>query len=146
MAAYLGGDVVPFSSAVGPKLAWDTLLATERAGLINLNRAVSPPTILMSSVLQAAIRLAAPANVQDRAARAAASALLEAWPADEPEPWTAASMRANAASLQARAAGVLWAEGCHPLLLRAGRSLDAARLVARPWRTGRTWPLAARPS
>ena len=28
MTAYLGGDVVPFSSAVGPKLAWDTLLAT----------------------------------------------------------------------------------------------------------------------
>ena len=129
MTAYLGGDVVPFSSAVGPKLAWDTLLATERAGLINLNQAVTPPTILMSSVLQAAIRLAAPVNVQDPAARAAASALLEAWPADEPEPWTAVSLRANAASLQACAAGVLWAEGCHPLLLRAGRSLDAARLV-----------------
>jgi len=129
VAAYLGGGVIPSSSAVNPKPACDALLAMERAGLISVNRAVAPPTILMSSVLQAAIRLAAPANVQDPAARAAACALLEAWPADEPEPGTAASLRANAASLQASAADVLWAEGCHPLLLQAGRSLDAARLV-----------------
>ncbi len=129
VAAYLGGALTPFSSAVDPKPAWDALLAIERAGLISVNRAVAPPTILMSSVLQAAIRLAAPANVQDPAARAAASALLEAWPADEPQPWTADSLRVNAASLQASAADVLWAEGCHPLLLRVGRSLDDARLV-----------------
>src|SRR6266480_2800138 len=121
VAAYLGGAVTPFSPAVDPKPAWDALLAIERAGLISVNRAVSPPTILMSSVLQAAIKLAAPANVQEPAARAAASALLEAWPADR--------LRVNAASLQASSPDVLWADGCHPVLLRAGRSLDDARLV-----------------
>jgi tetratricopeptide (TPR) repeat protein len=129
VAAYLGGAVTPFSSAVDPKPAWDALLAIERAGLISVNRAVSPPTIGINSVLQAAIRLAAPANVQDPAARAAASALLEAWPVDEPQPWAAASLRVNAASLQNSAPDVLWADGCHPVLLRAGRSLDDARLV-----------------
>ena len=129
VAAYLGGAVTPFSSAVDSKPAWDALLATERAGLISVNRAVTPPTIGMNSVLQAAIRLAAPANVQDPAARAAASALLEVWPADEPEPWTAASLRLNAASLHNSAPDVLWADGCHPVLLRAGRSLDDGRLV-----------------
>jgi len=129
VAAYLGGAMTPFSSAVDPKPAWDALLAIERAGLISVNRAVSPPTIGMNSVLQAAIRLAAPANVQDPAARAAASALLEAWPGDEPQPWSAASLRVNAASLQNSAPDVLWADGCHPVLLRAGRSLDDARLV-----------------
>ena len=129
VAAYLGGAVIPFSSAVDPKPAWDALLAIERAGLISVNWAVAPPTILLNSVLQAAIRLAAPAQVQDPAARAAASALLEAWPADEPQPWTADRLRVNAASLQASAADVLWADGCHPLLVRVGRSLDAARLV-----------------
>src|SRR6266496_2872720 len=97
VAGYLGGAVTPFSSAVDPKPAWDALLAIERAGLIIVNRAVSPPTILMSSVLQAAIRLAAPANVQEPAARAAASALLEAWPFEEPAPWTAVSLRSNTA-------------------------------------------------
>ena len=129
VAAYLGGAVTPFSPAVDPKPAWDALLAIERAGLISVNRAVSPPTILMSSVLQAAIKLAAPANVQEPAARAAASALLEAWPADEPQPWAADRLRVNAASLQASSPDVLWADGCHPVLLRAGRSLDDARLV-----------------
>src|SRR3984893_12698410 len=129
VAGYLGGAVTPFSSAVDPKPAWDALLATERAGLISVNRVVTPPTILMNSVLQAAIRLAAPANVQERAARAPATAWLAVWPADEPEPWTAASLRLNAASLHNAAPDVLWADGCHPVLLRAGRSLDEARLV-----------------
>ena len=64
VAAYLGGAVTPFSLGVDPKPVWDALLAIERAGLISVNRAVAPPTILMNSVLQAAIRLAAPAQVQ----------------------------------------------------------------------------------
>jgi tetratricopeptide (TPR) repeat protein len=129
IAAYLGSAVTRFSPAVDPKPAWDALLAIERAGLISVNRSVTPPTILMNSVLQAAIRLAAPTNVQEPAARAAATALLEVWPADEPEPWTATSLRLNAASLHDTAPDLLWADGCHPLLLRAGRSLDEARLV-----------------
>jgi tetratricopeptide (TPR) repeat protein len=129
VVAYLGGAVTPFSSAVDPKPAWDALLAIERAGLITIDRTEAPPTILMNSVLQGAIRLAAPAQVQDPAARAAASALLEAWPAEEPQPWTAERLRANAASLQGSATDVLWADGCHPLMLRAGRSLDLARMV-----------------
>jgi tetratricopeptide (TPR) repeat protein len=129
VSAYLGGGVTSFSAAVDPKPAWDALLAIERAGLVSVNRAVSPPTIGVNSVLQAAIRLAAPPNVQEPAARAAASALLEIWPADETGPWTAASLRLNAASLHEAAPDVLWADGCHPVLLRAGRSLDEARLV-----------------
>jgi tetratricopeptide (TPR) repeat protein len=129
VARYLGGGVTPFSTVVDTKPAWDALLAIERAGLITINRAEAPPTVLMSSVLQGAIRLAAPAQVQDPAARAAASALLEAWPAEESQPWTAEGFRVNAASLQGSATDVLWADGCHPLLLRAGRSLDGARMV-----------------
>ena len=129
VAAYLGGAVIPFSPSVDAKPAWDALLAIERGGLVSVNRAVAPPTILMNSALQAAIRLAAPANVQDPAARTAASALLEAWPADEPQPWVADSLRVNTASLQNSAPDVLWADGCHPLLLQAGRSLDGAHLV-----------------
>ena len=105
------------------------LLALERSGLIGIDRDVTPPTVLVSSALQTAIKLAAPAEVQEPAARAAASALLEVWPADEPSPWAAASLRANAACLQDSAPDSLWADGCHPLLLRVGRSLDEARLA-----------------
>jgi tetratricopeptide (TPR) repeat protein len=129
VSVYLGGPAVGFGTPVDPKPAWDALLIIERAGLISINRGEAPPTILMSPVVQAAIRLAAPAAFCDRAARAAASALLEAWPEDEPEPWTAAALRTNATSLQSAATDVLWDEGCHPLLLHAGRSLDRARLA-----------------
>jgi tetratricopeptide (TPR) repeat protein len=128
LIAYLGGGATSFAT-VGPRQMWDVLLVLERVGLISINREVTPPTVLMSSPLQAAIKLAAPAEFQEPAARAAASALLEVWPAEEPQPWVAASLRANAASLQDSAADALWAEGCHPLLLRVGRSLDEARLV-----------------
>ena len=129
VAEYLGTAGRQHSAAADPKPAWDALLAIERAGLITINRAVTPPTVRMNSAVQTAIRMAAPAQAQDSAARPAASALLEVWPADEPQPWAAASLRANAASLQDWAADVLWTDGCHPLLLRAGQSLDEARMV-----------------
>ena len=129
LIAYLGRAATPFSAAADPRQVWDVLLALERSGLIGINRDVTPPTVLVSSALQVAIKLAAPAEVQEPAARAAASALLEVWPADESSPWAAASLRANAACLQDSALDSLWADGCHPLLLRVGRSLDEARLV-----------------
>jgi tetratricopeptide (TPR) repeat protein len=128
LSRYLSGSVAP-TSATDPRQAWDVLLALERAGLIGLNRDVAPPAVLMSPALQEAIKLAAPADFAEPAARAAASALLEAWPADEPSPWAAASLRANAASLQDSAIDALWADGCHPLLRRVGQSLDDARLA-----------------
>jgi tetratricopeptide (TPR) repeat protein len=128
VAEYLGAPAT--STATDSKWAWDALLAIERTGLISVNRDVTPPTVGMNSAVQMAIRLAAPAQVQEPAARTAASALLELWPAEEPQPWAAASLRANAASLQDSATDVLWADGCHPLLLRAGRSLDEARMVS----------------
>jgi len=128
LIAYLGAAATP-STAADPRQVWDVLFALERAGLLIINRDVTPPAVLMSSALQEAIKLAAPAEVQEPAARAAASALLEVWPAVEPQPWAAAGLRANAASLQESAADALWAEGCHPLLLRVGRSMDEARLA-----------------
>jgi len=121
--------VLAYLGAAGPRQAWDALLAVERVGLIVINLGVTPPTISMSPAVQAAIRLAAPAEAKEPAARAAANALLEAWPEVEPQPWAASGLRANAASLADSAADALWTEGCHPLLLRLGRSLDEARLT-----------------
>jgi tetratricopeptide (TPR) repeat protein len=129
VAEYLGGAAAQAATAAESQRAWDALLVIERTGLISINREVAPPTVGMSSAVQTAVRMAAPAQVQEPAAGAAASALLEVWPADEPQAWTAASLRANAASLQDAATDVLWADGCHPLLMRAGWSLDQARMV-----------------
>jgi tetratricopeptide (TPR) repeat protein len=129
LVAYLGGAAAPFTAAADPRKVWDVLLALEQVGLIGINRDVTPPVVVVHSALQTAIKLAAPAEVQEPAARAAASALFEVWPADEPSPWAAATLRANAASLQDSALDSLWTDACHPLLLRVGRSLDEARLT-----------------
>jgi hypothetical protein len=74
MSAYLGAAATPFSPADGSKLAWDALLAIERVGMITVDRPETPSAILMSPVLAGGIRRAAPAQVKDPAARAAASA------------------------------------------------------------------------
>ena len=126
--SYLGGD--PTSpNAADPRQARDVLLALERAGLIIISRDVTPPAVLVSSALQTAIKLAVPAEFQEPAARAAADALVEAWPARETSPWAATGLRANAARLQDSAPDSLWADGCHQLLLRVGQSLTDARLA-----------------
>jgi hypothetical protein len=135
VAEYLAGTGAPAATAADARWAWDVLLAMERTSLVSIHRDAGTrqgggqPTVLINSVVQAAIRLEAPAQLQEAAAQAAAGALREVWPTDEPYAWTAASLRANAARLHDCATDVLWADGCHPLLLLAGRSLDEARMV-----------------
>lgn len=105
------------------------LIAAERAGLLSVDPAGTGTLVRMSAVVQAAIRAAMPAGMAERAAAAAAEALLQIWPADEQPIWLAAALRASAASLQRVTGDLLWASGCHPLLLRAGQSLDQMRLT-----------------
>src|ERR1017187_2765567 len=91
--------------------AWGALLTLERAGLLTIDRATTPPTVRINSVLQAAIRAAMPEGMLDRAVRAAADALLEVWPADEQGAWVAAGLRSCAARLQRAAGGPLGGGG-----------------------------------
>jgi tetratricopeptide (TPR) repeat protein len=144
LAALLDGDGIPagvFTTAAAcgylagegagradRELARAALLVLERVGLLAAGSA-STPTVRVNPVIQAAVRAAAPAEMLDRAAKAAADALLEAWPEDEPGAWSAEAFRSCAASLQRVAGDLLWAGGCHPLLLRAGESLDRAHLA-----------------
>jgi tetratricopeptide (TPR) repeat protein len=125
---YLAG--VEAGTPAGQERARSTLLVLQRAGLLEIEPAANWPTIRMSRPVQAAIQAAIPTQMLARAARAAADALLEAWPEDDGETWPAASLRACAASLQQAAGDVLWTGGCHPVLLRAGRSLDRAGLTS----------------
>jgi tetratricopeptide (TPR) repeat protein len=117
-------------ATVTPEHARDALLLPARAGLLEIDPAGSWPTIRMSPVLQAALRAVMPEEVLRRAALAAADALAEIWPEDDRHAWAADRLRSCAASLQQVAGDLLWAGGCHPLLLRAGRSLDRAGLNA----------------
>lgn len=108
--------------------ARDALLTMERTALLEIDSAASPPLIRMTAAVQAAVRAAMPPRLQEQAARAAADALLQAWPADEQPPWLAESLRCCTLSLHGVAGTLLWSGGCHPVLLRAGQSLSAARL------------------
>jgi tetratricopeptide (TPR) repeat protein len=111
-----------------PKHSRGALLSLERVGLLSVDPASTERTVRIPSVVQAAVRSAAPDPMRDQAARAAAKALLEAWPADEEPPLLADALRSCVESLHHTAPDSLWADGCHAVLFQAGRSLDAARL------------------
>ena len=120
----------PGALPADPQRTWNAIGGLRQAGLLTVDPAGTSPTVRISPVIQAVIRAAVPDDLYDRAARAAADALLEVWPRDEPRSRLAADLRACAVSLRQAAGDVLWAEGrCHPLLVLAGQSMDSARLT-----------------
>jgi hypothetical protein len=119
---YLAGAGTP---APDRQHAQSAVRALEHAGL-----AFAGPAVHVSRPLQRAARAAAPADLLERAVRAAADALLEAWPDDQPRSGLAAQLRACTASLLRHAGDALWDGGsCHRVLLAAGQSLAAGRLT-----------------
>jgi hypothetical protein len=147
LAALMGGQQIPgtvfttaavcgYLAAAGapgvasPEHAWDAVRALERTGVLALGPASAPAVVWISPAVAAQVLAVAPGPVLDKAARAAADALLETWPDDEPQPWLAAGLRSCTAGLHQSTAGRLWtADGYHPVFVRAGRSLDSARLT-----------------
>ena len=144
LAAYLDGRGIPravfgtpaagahisgTADGEGADRAGQALRAAQLAGLVSVDTAPAVALIRMSQVVQAAVRAELTGELPGRAARAAADALLEAWPEDEQPAWLARTCRLGAYSLQRTAAGLLWAGGCHRVLVRAGQSLDRSRLT-----------------
>jgi tetratricopeptide (TPR) repeat protein len=124
-AGYLAGGGAPASGeAISAALS-----ALERVGLLTVTAGPAPPMIRINPVLQAALRAAMPEAMLDQAARVAADALLQAWPEAEPPGWPASGLRSCTAALWQAAGNRLWADGFHPVLIRAGDSLDLARLT-----------------
>ncbi len=119
-----GGDVPADSESARAALA-----ALEQAGLLTVEPVAAPPAVRISPVLQAAMRAAMPEGMPDQAARSAADALLQAWPEQEQPGWPVSGLRSCVATLRRIAGDRLWAGGCHPVLVRAGDSLDRARLT-----------------
>jgi tetratricopeptide (TPR) repeat protein len=107
----------------------DGLAILTHAGLLSADARMAPPLISMSWPVQASVRAATPDALLKGAAVAAADAVLEAWPADDREGPLARALRSCTDSLRRAAGSLLWQGGCHALLLRAGHSLDAARLT-----------------
>jgi hypothetical protein len=145
LAALLDGQAVPApvftapaackylaeagTSADGADGAWEAVRALAHTGLLTIDEAPAPAVVRMSRLVAALVRAVTPEQVLNRAAVAAADALLEMWPRAEPQPWVGAGMRSCAGALQRTAADRLWAaDSCHPLLVKAGQSLDGAGL------------------
>jgi len=116
-----GGDVQASSERA--------LAALEQAGLLIVDPVTAPPTVLVSPVLQQAVRAAMPKGMPDQAASSVADALLQAWPERELPGWPASGLRSCAATLRRITGDLLWDGGCHPLLVRAGDSLDRVGLT-----------------
>jgi tetratricopeptide (TPR) repeat protein len=123
--------------AMDPDRAWETVRVLAHTGLLTVDTTATPPPVRLSRAVAAHVRAATPKQVFAQAAQAAADALLETWPAREPSPWQAAAWRSCADALLRTAGDRLWAnDACHPLLLKAGHSLEAAQLTgpaARHW-------------
>jgi tetratricopeptide (TPR) repeat protein len=97
-------------------------------GLITIDPVSPVRTVQMHSSVQAAVRSYLPQADLEQVALASADALLEAWPEGEGVPQLDQALRDCAAALRANDGGVLWKTEAHPLLFRAGLSLENSRL------------------
>jgi len=96
-----------------------------RLGLVAVNPATPARTVAVHALLRAAVLRYFPVAMLGQAGQAAADALLQTWPQDE-QLLLAQAMRDCAARLQEATGDLLWNPDAHPVLFRAGRSLDSA--------------------
>jgi tetratricopeptide (TPR) repeat protein len=97
-------------------------------GLITIDPVSPVRTVQMHSSVQAAVRSYLPQADLEQVALATADALLETWPEGEGGPQLEQALRDCAAALRANDGGMLWKAEAHPLLFRAGLSLENSRL------------------
>jgi tetratricopeptide (TPR) repeat protein len=100
----------------------------DRVGLVTIDAECPPRTVRVHDRVQAAIRQMINPKGLGQAAVVAANALLQAWPPADGDPVLAQALRDCTASLHRGAAEPLWTPDLHPVLLRAGQSLDRAGL------------------
>ncbi len=113
------------SGTPGAELVRAALASLSASGLLHIEDGL----VRVHPVVRAQVLSAAPEPVRAEAGRAAADALLQAWP--EGAEWSelACALRVCAASLEQTAGDALWASGSYRVLFRAGHSLDDARLI-----------------
>jgi tetratricopeptide (TPR) repeat protein len=99
------------------------------AGLVTIDPASPVRTVQMHASVQAAVHAWLPETDLEQVVLAAADALLETWPEGDGGPQLDQALRDCAATLQAHDGGMLWKPEAHPLLFRAGLSLDNSRLA-----------------
>jgi tetratricopeptide (TPR) repeat protein len=105
------------------------LFALQSTGLLSVDPGNAAGLVRVHPAVQAAVLAAMPQAMQERAARAAADALLQVWPDNAERSLHVCALRGCVASLQRVAGDALWADASRDVLFRAGRSLDDARLT-----------------
>jgi tetratricopeptide (TPR) repeat protein len=99
-----------------------------QVGLLVIDPASAIRTVYMHAIVQACVRQVLPAAVRDQAAAAAASAVFQAWPEHGVDAHLDQALRDSTDTLIQAADQLMWSPDGRHLLLRAGRSLDTARL------------------
>jgi Tetratricopeptide repeat len=118
----------------GEELTVGALNNLARLGLLAVDPASTTRTVRVHALVQALVCSELPPGVLDHAARAAADALLQAWPRHDRQPLPEQALLEQAlrdctAGLHRLAAELLWAPVAHPVLFLAGQSLDDAGLT-----------------
>jgi tetratricopeptide (TPR) repeat protein len=125
--AYVSGGAA--EGEIASQRTANALRVLEQVGLVTIDRDSAPPSVWMNTVMQRAVLAATPADMFEPAVRAAASALLELWTDPQAGRYPARVLRASAEALRQAAGRLLWSDGCHPLIIRTGQSLDADGLA-----------------
>ena len=107
-----------------PGLIPGALASLRASGLIG----TADGLVLVHQAVRTQVLAVTPEQVRAEAARAAADALMQAWPEGDEGAELGCVLRACAASLDEAAGAALWAAGSYHVLYRAGHSLDAAGL------------------
>jgi tetratricopeptide (TPR) repeat protein len=102
-----------------------------RVGLVAIDTTSAIRTVRIHPLVQATARQNLAQPEYEQAAAAAADSLLAVWPDEDVPTQFEQALRDCTTSLHAVAGNVLWEPDCHPLLPRAGSSLNDAGL-ARP--------------
>jgi tetratricopeptide (TPR) repeat protein len=100
-----------------------------RLGLVTIDTSSAARTVRVHELVQEAVRESLSTAECDQAAWAAADAVLQAWPLRAVPPAFDQALRDCTAKLSQVAGVLLWTPECHPVLMRAGRSLDDAGLI-----------------
>jgi len=100
-----------------------------RLGVVTIDPTSVERTVRAHALVQAATIQYLSPRVLDQAGRAAAYALVQAWPQRELQPLLAQALRDCTTSLRESTGPLLWAQGAHPVLFQAGQSLDVAGLT-----------------
>ncbi len=106
-----------------------TFGSLERLGLVAIEPDSEARTVWMSAALQSSVRQAMSAQELRQAASAAADAVAESWPKGSARADLEQALRDCATSIRRCDEAALWSPRCHPLLARAGQSLNDARMT-----------------